>query len=133
MSDYKFKKTEAQWREQLTNEQFQVLRKQATEQPFTGKYNFHFENGNYHCSACNQTLFKSDQKFESHCGWPSFEASIKKTVYRIQDRSHGMIRTEIVCSNCGSHLGHVFKDGPTETGERYCVNSASITFYETEN
>lgn len=128
MSDFKLKKTNEEWREQLTDEQYRVLRKQGTERPHTGKYNLHFENGEYQCAGCNQTLFKSDQKFESHCGWPSFDDSIKGTVNRVLDKSHGMIRTEIVCSNCAGHLGHVFNDGPTKTGERYCVNSVSLEF-----
>ena len=128
MSDFSLKKTNEEWREQLTDEQYRVLRKQGTERPHTGKYNLHFENGEYQCAGCNQTLFKSDQKFESHCGWPSFDDSIKGTVNRVLDKSHGMIRTEIVCSNCAGHLGHVFNDGPTKTGERYCVNSVSLEF-----
>jgi len=132
MSDYKFKQSEDQWRKQLTDEQYRVLRKQGTERPHTGIYNLHFDSGNYKCAGCGQILFDSNQKFESHCGWPSFDDSIKGTVKRILDKSHGMIRTEIVCSNCGGHLGHVFNDGPTETGERYCVNSASIAFSKQE-
>jgi peptide-methionine (R)-S-oxide reductase len=128
MSKYNIEKTEKEWRESLSDEQYRVLRNKGTERPHTGKYNLHFEKGNYLCAACNQKLFESDSKFDAHCGWPSFDKSIKGTVENILDKSHGMLRTEIVCSNCGSHLGHVFNDGPTETGTRYCVNSVSIDF-----
>jgi len=128
MSNYKINKSEDEWRSELSEEQYRVLRTKGTEAPHTGKYNLHFENGAYNCTACNQQLFESDSKFDAHCGWPSFDDSIEGTVKRILDKSHGMLRTEIVCSNCGSHLGHVFNDGPTETGERYCVNSLSIGF-----
>lgn len=128
MSDYNKKKSEEEWRSKLSDEQYRVLRTKGTEAAHTGKYNLHFENGAYNCAACNQQLFESDNKFDAHCGWPSFDDSIKGTVERILDKSHGMLRTEIVCSNCGSHLGHVFNDGPTQTGERYCVNSLSIDF-----
>jgi peptide-methionine (R)-S-oxide reductase len=88
----------------------------------------HFQEGEYHCAACGAKIFESDQKFKSNCGWPSFDDAIEGAVEYVQDRSFGMIRTEILCSNCGGHLGHVFDDGPTETGQRYCVNSASIEF-----
>lgn len=128
MSKYRIEKTEDEWKEQLTEEQYWVLRNKGTEMPHSGKYNLQFENGTYLCAACHQPLFESNSKFNAHCGWPSFDASIKGTVDYILDKSHGMVRTEIVCSNCGSHLGHVFNDGPTETGTRYCVNSLSIDF-----
>jgi len=128
MSNYKINKSEKEWRESLSDEQHRVLRNKGTERPHSGKYNLHFEKGNYFCAACNQKLFESDSKFDAHCGWPSFDESIKGTVDYILDKSHGMIRTEIVCSNCGSHLGHVFNDGPTKTGTRYCVNSISLNF-----
>lgn len=124
----KINKTEDEWKALLTDNQFNILRKKGTEPPFTGKYNLHFENGNYHCAGCNQKLFESSSKFESGCGWPSFDNAIKGTVDYVLDKSYGMLRTEIICSNCGGHLGHVFNDGPTETGTRYCVNSASINF-----
>lgn len=128
MSKYKIEKTEEEWQKQLTEEQYRILRKKGTERPHTGKYNLHFEKGVYLCAGCNQKLFESDSKFDAHCGWPSFDKAIKGTVKYVLDKSHGMIRTEIVCSNCGGHLGHVFNDGPTETGTRYCVNSVSIDF-----
>lgn len=128
MSKYKINKTEEEWRNELSEEQFRILRQKGTERPHTGKYNLHFEKGIYTCAGCNQKLFESDSKFDAHCGWPSFDKAIKGTVDYVLDKSHGMIRTEIVCSNCGSHLGHVFNDGPTETGTRYCVNSVSIDF-----
>jgi len=125
---YKVKKTEAEWQQELTLEEYEILRQKGTERPHTGKYNLHFEDGTYHCAGCNQKLFESNNKFESHCGWPSFDESIEGTVDYVLDKTHGMVRTEIVCSNCGGHLGHVFNDGPTETGKRYCVNSVSIDF-----
>jgi peptide-methionine (R)-S-oxide reductase len=116
------------WKENLSEESYRILREKGTEPPFSGKYNLHFENGYYLCKACENPLFKSDQKFDSGCGWPSFDDAIKGSVKNILDKSYGMIRTEIVCNNCGGHLGHVFNDGPTETGQRYCVNSLSIDF-----
>lgn len=125
---YPIHHSDSEWREKLSDEQFRVLRQKGTEAPHSGKYNLHFQNGEYHCAACNAKLFESDQKFESGCGWPSFDDAIEGSIEYVQDKSHGMIRTEILCSNCGSHLGHVFDDGPTETGQRYCVNSASIEF-----
>lgn len=128
MNNFKVNKTEEQWRNELTDEQYRILRKKGTEMPHTGKYNLHFESGAYHCAACNQQLFESDSKFESSCGWPSFDDAIPGSITNILDKTHGMIRTEIVCSNCGGHLGHVFNDGPTETGTRFCVNSASVDF-----
>ncbi|AVR47514.1 peptide-methionine (R)-S-oxide reductase [Christiangramia fulva] len=128
MKNYKVHKTEEEWKEELSPEQFRVLRQKGTEAPHTGKYNLHFEDGTYKCAACGEQLFESDSKFESSCGWPSFDNAIEGKIEYVQDRSFGMIRTEILCANCGSHLGHVFDDGPTETGQRYCVNSASIDF-----
>ena len=128
MSNDKINKSEAEWQKELSEEQYRILRQKGTERPFSGKYNLHFEEGSYHCAGCNQKLFESASKFDSHCGWPSFDESIKGTVDYVLDKSHGMIRTEIVCSNCGGHLGHVFNDGPTDTGTRYCVNSISINF-----
>lgn len=129
---YPLERSEAEWREKLSEEQFRILRQKGTEAPHSGKYNLHFKNGRYRCAACGTKLFESNQKFESNCGWPSFDDAIEGSIEYVQDKSFGMIRTEIVCSNCGSHLGHVFDDGPTQTGQRYCVNSASIEF-ETKN
>lgn len=128
MKKYKVEKTEEEWKKQLSPEQYRVLRKKGTEAPHSGKYNLHFEEGEYKCAACGEKLFESDSKFVSGCGWPSFDEAIEGKVEFIQDRTFGMIRTEILCSSCGSHLGHVFDDGPTQTGQRYCVNSASIQF-----
>jgi len=123
-------KTEAEWKKQLTDEQYYVLREKGTERPFSGKYNMHFEKGIYKCAGCGFELFADNQKFESHCGWPSFDSEIGDgtRIKKIKDSSHGMIRTEIVCANCNGHLGHIFDDGPTKTGQRYCVNSLSIDF-----
>ncbi len=128
MSKYPIHKSETDWKSQLTEEQYKVLRKKGTERPFTGAYNMHSEKGTYLCMGCNTPLFDSATKFDSGCGWPSFDESIEGAIEYIRDTSHGMIRTEIVCSNCGGHIGHVFNDGPTQTGQRYCVNSVSIDF-----
>lgn len=125
---YPIEKTEAQWLEELGPERYHILRKKGTERAFTGAYNLHKEEGTYQCGACGQKLFESTSKFDSGCGWPSFDESIDGTVEYIKDTTHGMIRTEILCANCGSHLGHVFNDGPTQTGQRYCVNSLSVDF-----
>ncbi len=128
MSKYKINKTEDEWKAQLTEEQYKVLREKGTERAHTGKYNLNFEEGSYKCAGCNQKLFESNSKFDAHCGWPSFDDAIKGTVTNVLDKSHGMLRTEVVCSNCDGHLGHIFNDGPTQTGQRYCVNSLSIDF-----
>ena len=128
MKKYSIEKPETEWKEQLSEEQFRVLRKKGTEAPHTGKYNMHFEDGEYFCAGCGEKLFESEAKFDSGCGWPSFDKAIEGKVEYIQDKTFGMIRTEILCANCGGHLGHVFDDGPTDTGQRYCVNSASINF-----
>lgn len=129
MEDFDIEKTDQEWKAQLTPEQFYVLRNKGTERPGTGEYNLHFEDGTYHCAACNAALFASEAKFESSCGWPSFDKALgENTVVEILDTSHGMTRTEIVCASCGGHLGHVFNDGPTETGVRYCINSVSLGF-----
>lgn len=132
-NNFKVQKTEEEWKQELTPEQYYVLRQAGTERPFTGQYNMHFEKGVYKCGACGEPLFSSDSKFDSHCGWPSFDKEIEegKILERI-DTSHGMVRTEILCASCGSHLGHVFDDSPTETGLRYCVNSLSLDFEEGE-
>lgn len=125
---YPIDKTEQEWMELLGPEKYRILRQKGTEYPHTGKYNLHFEEGTYCCAGCKTPLFKSNTKFNAHCGWPSFDASIPGTVEYKKDTSHGMIRTEILCAHCGGHLGHVFDDGPTQTGIRYCVNSLSIEF-----
>lgn len=125
---YPVEKTEAQWKQELGEEKYQILRQKGTEHPHSGEYNLHFENGTYVCGACQEPLFESSSKFNAHCGWPSFDESIPGKVEYIKDHTHGMIRTEILCVNCGGHLGHVFDDGPTKTGIRYCVNSLSIDF-----
>lgn len=121
-------KPEQNWKEKLSEEQYRILREAGTERPFTGKYNMHFEDGTYKCAGCSSPLFTSDTKFDSGCGWPSFDQAIKGSIEYKQDRTLGMIRTEILCANCGGHLGHVFDDGPTESGKRYCVNSLSLNF-----
>lgn len=128
MSNYPIQKSEAEWREQLDGESFRILRQKGTEMPHSGLYNLHFENGGYHCKGCGSKLFESQMKFNSGCGWPSFDDALEGSVEYRQDRSHGMIRTEILCASCGGHLGHIFNDGPTKTGLRYCVNSASLQF-----
>lgn len=128
--NYPFVKSEKEWEEELGAERYRILRQKGTEYPHTGKYNLHFENGVYCCGGCGTPLFESDSKFDGHCGWPSFDKSIPEKVEYLVDNSHGMKRTEIVCANCGGHLGHVFEDGPTKTGQRYCVNSLSVDFKE---
>lgn len=126
---FKVNKSDEEWKKELSSEEYYVLREAGTERPFTGKFNMHFENGVYTCAACNEELFSSDSKFDGHCGWPSFDNEIEKgKIIERVDSSHGMTRTEILCGNCGSHLGHVFDDGPTQTGLRYCVNSLSLDF-----
>src|SRR5690625_3108440 len=121
-------KTEQEWKEILTEEQYEILRKKGTEMPHTGKYNMYYEEGAYLCAGCGQKLFDSATKFRSNCGWLSFDNAVQDSVVYEKDTSLGMIRTEVLCANCGGHLGHVFNDGPTDTGERYCINSASLKF-----
>ncbi|SHF83712.1 peptide-methionine (R)-S-oxide reductase MsrB [Vibrio gazogenes] len=123
------KKSEFEWRQALTDEQFRVCRQQGTEMPFSGKLLHNKETGIYACTCCQTPLFSSASKYDSGCGWPSFDAPISTNAVRyLQDESHGMSRIEIRCAACNSHLGHVFDDGPQTTGERYCVNSVSLIF-----
>lgn len=122
-------KSEQQWRKELTEEQFEVLRNKGTERAFTGEYVNNFKKGTYVCAACGNLLFMSDAKFHSDCGWPSFDKAIKNSVTYVTDTTFGMTRTEVNCANCGGHLGHVFEDGPKETtGQRFCTNSVSVKF-----
>ena len=129
MSDYKVKKSDAQWRAELDTMQYQVARHAATEAPFSGKYWDHWEAGAYNCVGCGTPLFEATTKFDAGCGWPSYSEPINSAVVeRVRDATHGMVRVEVRCNNCGSHLGHVFDDGPQPGGERFCINSASIDF-----
>ncbi|BDU37970.1 peptide-methionine (R)-S-oxide reductase MsrB [Vibrio nigripulchritudo] len=122
-------KTEKEWREQLSDEEFRVCRQQGTEAPFSGKLLHNKQSGEYLCTCCEIPLFHSDNKYDSGCGWPSFDSPINDTAIRyLEDLSHGMKRVEIRCAACDSHLGHVFPDGPKTTGERFCVNSVSLIF-----
>jgi peptide-methionine (R)-S-oxide reductase len=125
----KIRKTEEELRAALTPEQYHVTQEKGTERPSTGKYNDHRETGVYRCVVCGNELFRSDEKFNSHCGWPSFTAPASDDkVDETPDYSHGMSRVEVTCDRCGAHLGHVFNDGPAPTGLRYCINSASLDF-----
>ncbi|KIX22289.1 peptide methionine sulfoxide reductase [Flavobacterium sp. 316] len=127
-------KSNSEWKSQLTEKQYEVLRNKGTEKAYTGKYWNHFEKGKYVCAACENELFTSDTKYESHCGWPSFDQAIKGSVIYKEDLTFGMIRTEVMCAKCGGHLGHVFDDGPKETtGKRFCTNSVSIKFIPKNN
>ena len=128
MKDYKVQKSDEEWKKILSDEEYRVLINKGTEYPGTGEYNIHMKEGIYNCKGCDNPLFTSDQKFESNCGWPSFDNAIEGSVEYKNDYTLGMTRVEILCTNCGGHLGHVFNDGPTESGKRYCVNSVSIDF-----
>lgn len=123
---------ESEWKERLTPEQYAVLRQGGTEAPFTGALLNEKREGMYKCVACGNPLFSSDTKFDSGTGWPSFDTALPGAVKYIEDNSHGMQRTEVVCAQCGGHLGHVFNDGPTESGKRYCLNSVCLAFGEGE-
>jgi peptide-methionine (R)-S-oxide reductase len=126
-SETKAVKTDEQWRQELTPQQYDVLRRGGTESPFSGEYTFSKEDGTYRCAACGHALFSSSTKFDSGTGWPSFtEPAVAENVTLLSDTSHGMIRTEVRCANCDSHLGHVFDDGPGDGGQRFCINSAAL-------
>lgn len=125
----KLQKSDAEWRAQLTPEQYHILREKGTERPFTGALVNNHADGFYHCAACDAPLFKSGTKFESGSGWPSFFEPISPEAVELhEDRTFGMTRVEVTCATCGGHLGHVFPDGPNPTGQRYCINSASLKF-----
>lgn len=122
-------KPDEYWREHLSAEQYHICRQQGTEAPYSGKLLHNKETGNYHCTCCQAPLFRSENKYDSGCGWPSFDAPIDDQAIRyLRDLSHGMVRTEIRCAACDSHLGHIFEDGPKSTGLRFCVNSVSLIF-----
>ena len=127
----KIEKTDAEWRAELSPEEYRVLRQKGTEAPFSGEYDHTFEPGTYHCAGCGAVLFESDTKYDSGCGWPAFYAPANDdAVDEDSDVTYGMIRTEVLCSSCGGHLGHVFPDGPRPTGQRYCINSAALRLEE---
>jgi peptide-methionine (R)-S-oxide reductase len=127
----KVQKSEEEWRQELSPEQFRVLRQKGTEMPFSGEYDHVFEPGTYHCAGCGAVLFDSDAKYDSGCGWPAFSTTAgEDTVDEETDTTHGMVRTEVLCASCGGHLGHVFPDGPHPTGLRYCINSAALKLEE---
>jgi methionine-R-sulfoxide reductase len=133
MTQEKEKRTEKEWQETLTPEQYRILREKGTEMAFTGKYDKYFEKGTYTCAGCSTPLFESETKYDSGCGWPAFYQSLPETIDETPDHSFGRMRTEITCSKCDGHLGHVFTDGPKPTGLRYCVNSVSLDFISPDN
>lgn len=123
------KKTEKEWRQELSLEVFHVTREAGTEPPFSGKYNKFYEDGIYECVCCGTQLFDGSDKYDSGCGWPSYSAAIDNGVIKeVNDTSHGMVRTEVRCAKCDAHLGHLFPDGPQPSGQRYCINSLSLDF-----
>lgn len=131
MDTFEIKKTDDDWRKQLTPVQFNILREKGTERPYTGEYDNFFKEGTYYCAACGAELFTSKTKYNSGCGWPAFyEPATNKNIIEKKDYSHGMVRTEVLCAKCGGHLGHVFEDGPKPTGLRYCINSGALKFVE---
>jgi peptide-methionine (R)-S-oxide reductase len=126
---YPIQKKDDEWRKELSPMQYEVARHAATERPFTGEYWNHWDDGQYKCVGCGEALFESKTKFDAGCGWPSYSEAVNaEVIERISDVSHGMVRVEVRCKKCGSHLGHVFPDGPEPTGERFCINSAAIDF-----
>jgi len=127
------KKTDAEWKRTLSSAEYHILREKGTERAFTGKYDGNFADGDYFCAGCGNKLFESETKYRSGCGWPAFYEALPESVEETEDGSYGMKRTEITCSKCDGHLGHVFNDGPNPTGLRYCINSVSIDFQPSDN
>jgi peptide-methionine (R)-S-oxide reductase len=127
-------KSDEEWAGELTDEQYRVTRKAGTEAPFSGEYDQHWDKGVYHCVCCGESLFDSNSKFHSGCGWPSFHSELDEAgIVQRPDHSHGMNRVELQCAGCGAHLGHIFPDGPPPTGMRYCINSASLKFSQSDS